>query len=143
MLGKIRTALLVGALVLNLSALAEDNLGAALDAGAKKLNGEAFNKELAGKTVSGTSKNGPFRLEFLDGGKLAGNFSSPTGGFHPHLSGTWTADDSGKVCVDYEIGVRKKRDAFCRFYFKKGDQYFTSNSDADRSAWVLPLQITK
>ena len=140
---KISTALLMGAFAINFSALAQDNLGAALDAGAKKLNGGAFNKELAGKTVSGTNKNGPFRLEFLDGGKLAGNFSASHGGLHPNLSGTWIADESGKVCMEYVYGVRKNREAYCRFYFKQGDQYFTSNSDSDRATWALPVQVAK
>jgi len=122
-------------------AYAEDTVGSILDGGGKKLSADEFNAELGGKSVSGTWQGGTFRHDFMEGGKLGGSLTGTMG--TGAINGTWKAADTGQVCIDYTIGIRKRPGGSCAYYFKAGDQYFSSKSDADKAAHALPLKINK
>ena len=127
----------------------QPTLGEMLDAGAKRLTGDEFRKELVGPQVSGLSPTG-YRLEiiYLDGGTLRGaGFASVMGGGAGGgqtfaVEGAWNIDDLDRVCVSMRLGnaVFPPR---CQFWFRQGERYFLSDSDSDRQTRVLSRTIPR
>jgi len=126
-------------------ALAQNTLGELLDMGAKKLSKEEVVTALSGASLSGETKEGAsFKVDYKADGTYSGSFVSPQNKRNGTTFGTWTAADTGKICIDgsirlYEVQPQKS----CQFYFKNGDQYYISPSDTDRSAAVQKRAIAK
>lgn len=123
-------------------AVAQSNLGELLDAGGRKLSGQEFKQELVGRPIAGPTASGAnIEVIYIDNGRIIGaGFASvlggATGGAATYaVEGSWTIDDSEKICTSIQLGkVFLPR---CQFWFKSGEQYYLSDSDSDRQARVL------
>jgi hypothetical protein len=126
--------------------VAQSDLGALLDAGAKKLSAEEFRQELVQRVMVGRTPSGGGNLEIMyaNNGVIQGLGSQPPFMNTPQsIRGEWKIDDSGKICTSMSIGsgpgiILPPR---CQFWFKYGEQYFVSDSDSDRSARVLSRTV--
>ena len=136
------TKLLLGVALLLLVpfAVAQNNLGELLDAGAKRLSAEQFRQEVVLRTLVGNSPVG-VRMEvmYASSGVLAGRSdtvgsSSVTGYVGlASIDGVWNIDDSGRICTSMVIG-KILLPFRCQFWFKYKDDYFIAHSDSDRLA---------
>jgi hypothetical protein len=122
-------------------AVAQNNLGELLDAGAKRLSVEEFKLEvvqhlIVGPTASGSS----LELIYTTNGQVSGKALSAAGQVNTGtIDGDWKVDDSGRVCTAMRVlgSSQLALPARCQFLFKYKDAYFFVDSDTDRGARVL------
>ena len=127
-------------------AMAQNNLGELLDAGATRLSPEAFKEEVVQRVIAGpTATGGSLEVMYTTNGMVQGT-GSYTGLISlASISGEWTIGDNGRICTSMRIGgaggggptmgvILPPR---CQFWFKYSGQYFISDSDSDRSARAL------
>jgi hypothetical protein len=134
-------------------AMAQNNLGELLDAGAKKLSPEEFKQEVVQRLIAGpTATGGRLELLYAESGVIAGvgNFNDAAGLLYAQISGEWTIDD-GRICTSMRIGtgpggaltytsvLLPRR---CQVWFKLGEQYFLSDSDSDSDRYTRVLRRT-
>ena len=113
------------------------------DAGAKKVERAELMLLLADASLSGTSFAGSeVQLNYRADGTFSGNAYRTLGGT-TGLFGTWTVDETGKLCADITIAASNRKDTQCVFIFKVGEQYFAATSDSDRNAQVRKRTIRK
>ena len=140
------TKLLLGLALLLLVpfAVAQNNLGELLDAGARKLSAEEFRQEVTKQTLVGVSPLG-LRMEMMyaSSGMIQGSSSIYTGnplsaqvGAGGLIDGVWNIDDSGRTCTSMVVG-RTFLPFRCQFWFKYKQDYFIADSDSDRNARVV------
>ena len=132
-------------------AMAQNNLGELLDAGAKQLSVEEFKEEVVQRLMVGlTPSGGTLEVMYASNGTIQGRGSHPlqTGNTQSTISGDWKIDDSGKICASMQIGggpgggvTGVALPGRCQVWFKYGNQYFISDSDSDRSTRVLRRTI--
>jgi len=123
------------------AALAQDTLGDLLNSGGRKLSKEEVKATLGGSNFSGpTSGGGQFAADYKADGSLSGITGNPKGSSGP-LIGTWTVDDSGKLCASYSVGGRRAAD--CAYVFKGGIDYYVCSSDSDKSAAVFKRTLRR
>ena len=140
--------MLIGCIVLaglsNATAVAQNSVGEVLDAGGKKLTKDEFVAAIVGSNITGpTQVGGQVQVNYKADGTFSGNVTSPQGK-NGGRYGTWTIDDSGKLCTDATTSVYGTRqDQGCAFLFKLGDQYFVAIDSDDRGARVLQRTIKK
>ena len=139
--------MLLGLALLSLTpfAVAQNNLGELLDAGAKKISGDEFKQEVAQHTLVGstTAAGGRMELMYANSGVIQGRAealgASAAGGAGASaiapIDGVWNIDDSGKVCTSIVLG-RTFLPFRCQYWFKYKDEYFIADSE-ERSAKVL------
>ena len=132
--------------LISLPALGQASLGELLDAGGKKLSKTEVIATLGGANLSGPSKTGgAFQVDFKADGSFTGSVqsaASKSGG----LFGTWTVDESGKVCFEFTSSLGSagsSRGSNCAFFYKSGDSYFVAESDTDRGTPLLKRTIKK
>jgi hypothetical protein len=129
-------------------AMAQNNLGELLDAGAKKLSTEEFKQELVQHMLAGpTATGGSLEVMYTSNGMVQGRGSYASNVVAlASINGEWTIDDKGKICTSMRIGGSTPGvgggagvilPARCQFWFKYAEQYFLSDSDSDRSARVF------
>lgn len=115
------------------AAHAQYRLSEILDKGGKRLSGEEVRALLVGATVTGTALNGAqFESHYTADGKMAGTVASMQG-----MSGTvgaWNIGEKGDLCTEFTVTRSGAQFKGCMFYFKAGDEYFSSTSDGDRNA---------
>lgn len=134
-----------------------DNLGQLLAAGGKLVSPQQFKDEVVQRVSVGILASGAtVEVIHTTSGTVAGSLlyggdrqfntvgsQSGRGLGTPQnwpVSGTWTIDDSERICVTLQIynsqssSILPKR---CQFWFKLGDRYYVSDSDEDRSAKLL------
>ena len=134
---------LVALLLLVPSAVAQNNLGELLDAGAKRLSAEEFRQEVVQRTIVGaTTTGGRMEMMYASSGMIKGDNNLYTGSpqsdiqnFGP-IDGVWNIDDSGRTCTSMVIG-RTFLPLRCQFWFKYKEDYFIADSDSDRHARVF------
>src|SRR5882724_511714 len=129
---------LIGSLILigltSTAALAQNSLGELLDAGAKKLSKEAVQSALSGAHVSGKSTSGAATEYFYKAdGYFSGNLQNSEG-WKSGAVGTWSVDNSGKLCSEWTLTVNSKKLKGCGFIYAKADEYYYTESDSDRTA---------
>ena len=139
--------ILVGSLTLlaltSTAALAQNSLGDLLAGGATKLPKDAVKSTLGGAHVSGKSVTGAdTEYDYKPDGYFSGNLKTSDGWFSGAV-GTWTVDESGKLCSEWTLTVNSKRFNGCGFLFAKGDQLYYVESDSDKSAKIYKRVITK
>jgi hypothetical protein len=120
-------------------AVAQSNVGALLDAGAKKLTTEEFRQELVQRVIVGPTPSGGGNLELMyaNNGVIQGVGTQPPFMNTPQqIRGEWKIDDSGKICTSMSI-LTVILPYRCQFWFKYDAEYFLADSDSDRSARVL------
>ena len=127
-------------------AMAQNNLGELLDAGATRLSPEAFKEEVVQRVIVGrTGAGGDIEVMYAHTGVIQGigSYQQLAPVHVVGVSGEWTLDDNGRVCTSMRVaggggtasGVMLP--ARCQFWFKYNGQYFISDSDSDRSTRVL------
>jgi len=123
-------------------AMAQANLGTLLDAGAARLSAEEFRRELVGRQISGLAANGQqMQIVYLESGEIRGaGGATPRGGAGGggqtfDIQGTYTIDDSARMCTTMQLG-RTSLAPRCQYWYRLDRQYFLSDSDSDRSARV-------
>lgn len=122
-------------------ALAQDKLGELLDSGGRKLSKEEVTATIGGSNFSGpTKEGGQFLANYKADGSLAGFGTNPQGRSGP-LNGTWSVDDSGKLCASFSVGGRRSTD--CAFVYKGAVDYYVCDSDSDKSAPVLKRTVKR
>ena len=123
-------------------AVAQSDLGALLDAGAKKLSAEEFRQELVQRMIVGplNQQGGNLEVEYASNGLVQGIGQTASYPRYISVYGNWKIDDSGRICTSmrFENLVLPDR---CQFWFKYAEQYFLSDSDSDRRARVLRRTI--
>jgi hypothetical protein len=132
-------------------AVAQGTLGELLDAGARKLSVEEFQKELVQRLIVGPSPTrGTLELIYGSNGVVQGIGTpapnAPTVARETQILGQWTIGENGTVCTSMRISSQPGGSLGmtggyfpprCQFWFKLGDMYFLSDSDTDRSMKVL------
>ena len=135
-------------------AMAQNNLGELLDAGATRLSPEAFKEEVLQRVIVGpTATGGKLELIYTTNGMIQGT-GSYTGVIGTSslslapINGEWTIADNGTICTSMRIGSSPSVGGVgniggvslptrCQFWFKYSEQYFFSDSDTDRGARVF------
>ena len=124
---------------------AQNNLGALLDAGAKRLSPEEFKQDvvqrvLVGPTAAGTN----LEIMYATSAVISGRGTNYLTGAAPvEVAGEWKIDDSGKICTSMRLmgptfGTQEVTlPPRCQFWFRHNGQYFISDSDSDRSMRVF------
>jgi hypothetical protein len=139
------TKLLLGLALLLLVpfALAQNNLGELLDAGAKRLSAEEFRQEVVQRTIVGaTTTGGRMEAMYASSGVIKGQSSIYTGSSTTdqrtlgQIDGVWNIDDSGRTCTSMVVG-RTFLPLRCQFWFKYKEDYFIADSDSDRNVRVF------
>ena len=125
------------------SALAQNSLGELLDGGAKKLSKEAVQGALSGAQVSGTSTTGATTdYHYKADGNFSGNLKNSEG-WTTGAVGTWSVDDSGRLCSEWTLTKNSKKFKGCGFLYARSDQYYYAESDSDRQAPIYKRVIKK
>jgi hypothetical protein len=100
---------------------------------------------LHGATVAGkTAAGGETSSEFKDNGTVSGYVVNATGR-RGSVFGTWTADDSGKLCRDVTIKFYESSQVKgCFRIYRIGDQYYVPATESEeRGVAVLKRTITR
>ena len=133
-------------------AAAQSNLGALLDAGAKKLSAEEFREEVVQRVVVGpTATGGSLEVMYANSGVIQGVGTFSGSSLFAPISGDWKIDDTGRICTSMRIGAGSQYAGAaqmgvmlpprCQIWFRYKGQYFLADSDSDRSAKVLPRTL--
>ena len=143
------TKLLLGLALLLLVpfAVAQNDLGELLDAGARKLSAEEFRQEVTQYILVGdVPAGGRMELMYASSGVIKGVSSLLTGvpqgavTAGGQIDGVWNIDDSGRTCTSMVVG-RTFLPLRCQFWFKYKQDYFIADSDSDRSARVVRRRV--
>ncbi len=122
--------------------LPQHNLGALLDAGAKRVSAEEFRRDVVRRRMVGQPLTGGRRMEivYATDGSVSGSGANPMMPNFPFpvfIVGKWTIDESARICTTAmrfdQVNVPDR----CEFWFKLGDTYYVSESDTDRRANVF------
>lgn len=141
-LRKVMGGLILMGLIIT-SALAQNSLGDLLDGGAKKLSKEAVQSAISGAQVSGTSTTGAATdYHYTADGKFSGNLRT-SDGWTTGTVGTWSVDESGRLCSEWVLTKNSKRFTGCGFLYAKADQYYYVESDSDKAAKTYKYVIKK
>jgi hypothetical protein len=144
--------LLVGLAVLSggTHAFAQTRLGELLDAGAKPVSAEEFQREVVQQPLYGPLDSG-VNVELvytargaLEGAGAPGRFGYVDETFE--LRGTWKIGNRDAVCAAVVLEgptIRANYPPRCRFWFRLGDRYYVSDSDSDRQARVLVRSVRR
>jgi hypothetical protein len=124
------------------AAHAQYKLSEILDKGGKRLSGEEVRALLVGATVTGALSNGAqFESHYTADGKVAGTVASMQG--MSSTVGTWIVGEKGDLCADVTVTRSGAQLKACSFYFKAGDEYFSSTSDSDRNATAAKRNVRR
>jgi len=128
------------------------NLGELLDAGAQRLSGEEFKREIVQRTIIGpTAGGGTTEAMYAANGSFQGagtplnvpNWPATSASF----TGEWTIDSAGRICGTLRpLGTTFAQAVSplpCQVWFKLGEDYFIAESDSDRRAQVLRRVIKR
>jgi hypothetical protein len=137
------------------SAYAQSTLGEILDGGAKKITKEEWMAMLPVKTTDfWPGSVGETELTYKPDGSIFGNAYHYASGSSSPATGTWTVDDSGKVCIaQRNTGSGFQSWEECSIRYQLGDKYFRivtsatrgriAGSDSDRSTKIIKAPISK
>ena len=122
-------------------AVAQNNLGELLDAGAKKISPDEFRQDVVHRTLVGPTLSGAqLELMFASSGVLQGRTQADAAGragaILTPVDGVWNIDDSGRICVSMIFG-RTMIPFRCQYWFKYKDDYFVADAETDPKAKVL------
>jgi hypothetical protein len=121
----------------------QENLGAILDAGSKRMSAKEFETEIVQRVIVGPAPTGgELEMMFASNGSISGAGTHPS--FEANRSvpiyGAWKLDDVGRACLSMRIGGLLLPER-CQHWYKLADKYYVSHSDLDRSAKVLSRTI--
>jgi hypothetical protein len=137
-------------LLADMHAVAQTRLGELLDAGAKPLSAEEFQKEVVQRPLVGPLDSGS-NVEILytsrgavEGAGSPGRFGYVSETFH--VRGTWKIGERDTVCAALVLEgptIRGNFPSRCQFWFRLGERYFVSDSDSDRRVRVLARTVRR
>jgi len=131
-------------------AVAQTDLGALLDAGAKRMTPDEFRRELVQRVLVGPSAvGGTFELMYGTNDVVSGMgsqlpFSSSAS--RAAVSGDWRIDDAGRICTSMRLVVEGGGTSAsgaiqlawrCQYWYKLGEAYYVSDSETERDTKVL------
>jgi hypothetical protein len=120
-------------LLLAATAHAQYKVSEIVTRGGQVMNAEQIRAEIIGATISGNTENGfQFELQLTPAGKLDGMVHTPRG--PSGMAGSWSINARNQVCTDFTFlawGTGAKR---CVWYWKAGNEYFSTNSRNDDEA---------
>ncbi len=122
-------------------------LGEVLDQGARRLSGKDFESEVMQRNLEGPTPAGGY-LEFMyaANGRIGGLAKWPITATRNNFDGTWTIDESGKICTTFEVmsGTNvAPAERRCQHWYWLGDRFYISDSDSDRSARVIWRKVVQ
>lgn len=128
--------------VLPAISFAQETLADLQKLGARRLTSEELNSVLVGTTASGKGKRKTYsEVEFHPNGRTTGAI------FHEGksyaLTGTYSIDSHGRLCVHYDFVAAVAPYEGCMVYYTKDMQYFLSYSDTDPKAEVYKRVFKK
>lgn len=126
------------------AAWGQESLGDVLDKSGRLLSVEELKAELVAHWISWQSPNGMLEISVRpnDGGNLQGQVRSIRGAC-TDFTGTWKLGNAGRFCMaaTYRCGSSNNSFDTCPYWFKAGDEYWSSPSDSDRLAKVLKRSV--
>jgi hypothetical protein len=145
-----RKCLLISAVALACagSTQAQSTLGEILDRGATKITKEEWMARLP-VTITDfwpAYRRGETQFTYNPNGTLVGTLFDYTSASTTEADGTWTVDDSGKVCTFHRNLAGAPWPAGreeCSIRYQLGDKTFRIVSDPDRSAKIIKTVISK
>ena len=142
-----RIELAVGVVFLGFAsgaAVAQGTLGELLDAGAVKLSKQQVLETVIGANVSGrTRAGGTQHTDYKSDGTYSGSYAG-TGIYSAGYFGKWTLDDTGKLCIEGQAGLKGTPSAGCVCYYRLADQlYIGPDEESNRSGSVLMRTVKR
>jgi hypothetical protein len=137
------------ALVCAGSAWGQSTLGEILDQGATKISKEEWMARMPVTTSdiwpASVGRRGETQYTYNVDGTLSGSLYDYTSATSSDGNGTWTVDDSGKVCTVQRNSAPGWPSSYreCSIRYQLGDMYFRIVSDPDRSAKIMKTVISK
>jgi hypothetical protein len=122
--------------------LAQSTLGELIDAGFRKMTKDDFAATVIGAKVSSYDAAGTLILaDYKADGTFSGAWYQQGGGLQGVYSGTWTIDESGKECW-------KSKNLWwntegCRFWFRNGDQIYSTSSETERDSRIFKRTVKR
>jgi hypothetical protein len=139
-------AVACGIQCLSLSVLAEESLGDVIDRTAQRLSSQDVATLIVDHWIKWTSPNGlvSFQVRPNPGGMLQGS-ATHVRGFSGSLGGSWEVKDDGKFCwsASWSVGTARGDWDRCVYWFRIGDDYWTSASADDRTAGTFKYKVGK
>ena len=128
--------------VLPAISFAQNTLAELKQIGARRLTSEELNSVLVGATAAGKgTRNTYSEVEFHPNGHTTGAIFA--GGKSYALTGTYSIDADGHLCVHYDFIAGIAPFEGCVVYYTKDMQYFLSYSDTDPKAEVYKRVFKK
>jgi len=125
------------------SACAQQNLGEVLDRGATKLSQAEMESLLIGATLSyDTTPGRRVELDPRPDGRIHGRIV--VGRSMGNIQGDWRFAPSGRFCYHITfLAAHPVEQRRCQFWFKLGEGYFASRSDAVRTDPVIAYRVSR
>ena len=125
--------MLAATLLLAATAHAQYKVSEVVAKGGQVMNAQQIRAELGGATVSGTTENGfQFELKLATDGKIEGMVHGPRNS--SGAAGTWTVNARNQLCTDISYTIWRNTVQRCVWYWKAGEEYFSTNSRLDDDA---------
>ena len=93
---------------------------------------------MSGKSTTGADTEYDYKVD----GYFSGNLQA-SDGFFTGVVGSWTVDESGKLCGEWTLTTNSKRFNECGFLYAKGDQLYYVVNDSDKGAKIYKRVIKK
>ena len=101
--------------------------------GGQVMTAEQIRAEIVGATIGGYTENGfQFELKLTADGKLDGMMYTPRGS--SGMIGTWAISGKNQICTKVKTIVWGNEISRCVWYWKAGNEYFSTNSRTDDEA---------
>lgn len=131
-----RMAIFGTSFALSATCVMAQTVGEILDKGGQRLDAAATRAIVSGVTLSGTNAAGFVGTSvYKTDGTLFSTGTRPRDNFTNSGTGTWSVDDSGKVCSKIQWNGGGSGGG-CHFWFKQGDEYFTAQTEAREQAAI-------
>ena len=129
-------------LAMSSATFAQSSVGELTQQGGKKLSKEELQQlHAGGVTYKGALQSGgTFSEQHKTDGSVSGNAQTARGS--SGLVGTWNINDEGRLCTVVTVLASGNKLDSCRFVWKQGDKYFSSDGDAPGTT-LLSRQFEK
>ena len=125
--------LLVAALAIPGATCAQYKISEIVAKGGQVMTAEQIRAEIIGNRVSGSTENGfQFDLQLTREGNLEGTVFTPRG--PSGMQGTWKLNQKNQICTDFVFTASGNKAQRCTWYWKAGDEYYSTNSRTDETA---------
>jgi hypothetical protein len=109
------------------NAFAQKTVGDILASGGKKLTKAEFSIAVVDHTFSSATANGRERqLVYKADGTYGGLVMAPNNRRNQNRTGTWTMDESGKLCNEFTAAIKSDTTKSCEYIFTMANQCYFS-----------------